>query len=231
MAGAFQLILLPGLGADHRLFEPQREAFPQLVVPPWIPPKRRESLPDYAARMAETIKPSRDVPLILGGVSLGGMVAYEMARHLRPDALIQIASSRMRGSFRPSTRMAASTVLWVPWVPLRIWSLAKVLAPPVVRMASCFGARDRRLAVTMFREMDSRFMHWALTAIFRWHPTQYDGVKIFQIHGARDLLIPARRVRADAYIADGGHMINVTHAKIVNAYIAKVAESLRSAPK
>ena len=56
----FQLILLPGLGADHRLLEPQREEFPQLVVPAWIPPRAKESLPDYAARMAETVKPSRE---------------------------------------------------------------------------------------------------------------------------------------------------------------------------
>ena len=57
MNTAFQLILLPGLGADRRLLEPQRREFPQLVVPPWIPPRTDESLPDYAARMAETVKP------------------------------------------------------------------------------------------------------------------------------------------------------------------------------
>ena len=55
MNQAFQLVLLPGLGADHRLLEPQRQAFPQLVVPAWIPPQKNESLPEYAARMAETV--------------------------------------------------------------------------------------------------------------------------------------------------------------------------------
>ena len=100
----FQLILLPGLGADHRLLEPQRAAFPQLVVPPWIPPRKRESLPQYAARMAETVTPSRDVPLILGGVSFGGMLAYEMARYLKPDAVVLIASCRTRRVFVRSMR-------------------------------------------------------------------------------------------------------------------------------
>jgi len=231
MTSAFQLILLPGLGADARLFEPQRKAFPQLIVPPWIPFRKDESLPAYAARMAETIKPSRDLPLILGGVSLGGMVAYEIARHLRPDAVVQIASCRMRRSIRAGALIAGELIPWIPWVPLRLWSVAKVLASPVLRIASGFGARDRTLAVAMFREMDSRFMHSALTAILHWHPTEYDGVPIFQIHGARDLLIPARRVHADSYIPDGGHMINMTHAEIVNAYIAKVAESLAATQK
>ena len=100
---AFQLILLPGLGADHRLLEPQRRAFPQLIVPPWIPPRKNESLPDYAARMAETVTPSRDVPLVLGGVSFGGMLAYEMARHLKPDAVVLIASCRNRRGLRSAS--------------------------------------------------------------------------------------------------------------------------------
>ncbi|MFZ1934503.1 MAG: thioesterase domain-containing protein, partial [Thermoguttaceae bacterium] len=84
MNSTLQLILLPGLGADHRLLEPQRAAFPQLIVPPWIPPRKHESLPQYAERMAQTVAPPHDVPLVLGGVSFGGMLAYEMARWLKP---------------------------------------------------------------------------------------------------------------------------------------------------
>lgn len=69
-----QRILLPRLGADRRLFEPQSLAFPDLLVPPWIVPEKHEKLPDYAARLAKTIAPGRR-PLILGGSSFGGMVA------------------------------------------------------------------------------------------------------------------------------------------------------------
>jgi len=51
----FQLVLLPGLGTDHGLLEPQRAEFPQLTVPAWIPPLKNESLPHYAERLAETV--------------------------------------------------------------------------------------------------------------------------------------------------------------------------------
>ena len=101
MTAPFQLILFPGLGADYRLLEPQLAAFPQLIVPPWIPPQKNESLPSYAARMAETLSPSHDSPLIFGGVSFGGMLAYEIARHVKPDAVVLIASCRTRKSLRP----------------------------------------------------------------------------------------------------------------------------------
>ena len=82
MSESPRLVLLPGMGADERMFEEQRAAFPGLIVPPWLPARKRESLRDYAARMAETIRVER--PFYLGGVSMGGMVALEMARYLKP---------------------------------------------------------------------------------------------------------------------------------------------------
>lgn len=219
---AFQLILLPGLGADHRLLEPQRREFPQLIVPAWIPPRKNESLPDYAARMAETVRPSRDAPLLLGGVSFGGMLAYEMARHLKPDAVVLIASCRRRRGFRPVCRAGR----WLlPLVPVQAWDIAKLLAGPVVRLRIGVPPARRDLAVTMFRESDSRFMHWVLQAILRWQPTPLEGIRVCHIHGGRDRLIPARRVEADKIIPDGGHLINVTHAEEVNAFLWKACES------
>jgi hypothetical protein len=47
-----RLILLPGLGADARLFAPQAAAFKQLEVPEWLVPRRGESLEDFGRRMA-----------------------------------------------------------------------------------------------------------------------------------------------------------------------------------
>jgi pimeloyl-ACP methyl ester carboxylesterase len=206
------------------LLEPQQQAFPQLMVPAWIRPRKDEPLPHYAARMAETVTVSRDVPLVLGGQSLGGMIAYEMARHLKPDALVLIASCRTRRGVRGLYR-AGSWLL--PLLPVRAWNVAKLLSGPVVRIRLGVPAGQKDLAITMFKDSDARFMHWALQAIFRWAPTSLEGIRIFHIHGRRDLLIPARLVEADEWIPDGGHMINVTHAKAVNAFIRGALESYR----
>jgi len=224
MDSAFRLVLLPGLGADHRLLEPQREEFPQLAVPSWIPPLKNESLPHYAARMAETIAASQHAPLILGGVSFGGMLASELARHLKPDALVLIASCRTRQGLRPIYRAAGGLL---PLVPVQAWSIAKLLSGPVVRIRLGVPTARRDLAIRMFKETDSRFMHWVLQAIVRWEPTPLEAVRVFQIHGGRDLLIPARRVQADQLSPDGGHLINVTHAQDVNAFIRRASEQAR----
>jgi pimeloyl-ACP methyl ester carboxylesterase len=216
-----QLILLPGFGADDRLLEPQRRDFPQLVVPRWIPPRKKEPLAAYAARMAEVLKPS-PVPLVLGGVSFGGMLAYEMARHLKPEAVVLIASCRNRRGLRWLYR--AGRPLW-PLVPAWTWDIAKSFSRPSVLFSSRMSAGERELLNQMFREADNRFMHWTVHAILGWKPSPLEGVRVFQIHGRRDRLIPPWRVEADVWVPDGGHLINVAHARAVNAFIRSVLES------
>jgi pimeloyl-ACP methyl ester carboxylesterase len=222
MNPAFQLILLPGLGTDYRLLEPQREAFPDMTVPPWIAPRTGESLPDYAARLAESVRPAGDVPLVLGGVSLGGMLAYEMSRHLKPAAVVLIASCRTARALRPGHRLGRRLL---PVMPVQVWNLAKLLAGPFVRSRIGVPRARQDLAIAMFRQSDCRFMHWALQAILNWEPAPLEGVRIKQIHGRRDFLIPASRVHADQWVSDGGHLINMTHSAEVNDFVRRALET------
>jgi pimeloyl-ACP methyl ester carboxylesterase len=218
MTPSRQLILLPGLGADGRLFGPQRRAFPDLLVPPWLPPGRHEPLADYAVRMADSIRPLCAEPFVLGGVSFGGIAAYEIARHLGPDAVVLIASCQQRRGLRLAYR--AGRWVW-PAVPVWVWTAAKRLAVPVSKLIGETEPSERAKLVRMFQEQDSRFMHWTVHAVVTWNPRPLDGIPVFHIHGRRDPVLPAWRVAADEWIPDGGHMINVTHAEKVNAFIRR----------
>jgi len=86
--------------------------------------------------------------------------------------------------------------------------------------------QQRRLCVEMFRDTDSRFMKWAVTAILGWEPSLLRGTDMFQIHGEKDRAIPASRIRADEVVPGGGHLINLTHADRVNGFLRKVVENL-----
>jgi pimeloyl-ACP methyl ester carboxylesterase len=236
-----KLILLPGLGTDERLFEPQRKAFPDLWVPPWILPKDNEGLADYAARMADIIvgglsqfsrREKETVPLgpsvepfVLGGMSMGGMIAYEIARHVKPRALILIASCHTLKGVNGFLRAAGH--LW-PVVPVGAFKVAKFVSLPVLRTFGALTPDQRKLCGKMFSEMDSRFMHWAIKAVLDWNPAPLEETPIFHIHGARDQIIPAKYVSADKIIPDGGHMINLSHADAVNAYIGNVIANIQS---
>ncbi len=219
----FQLVLLPGLGADHRQFQPQQAAFADCLVPPWISPKRGESLADYAIRMAETIEPGRS--MILGGSSFGGMVAYEMANHLKPKAVVLIGSCRSRAAMRPVFRA-------LPWlgslVSPPLLNLAKLVSPLVAGWLSGTTGCHRRSCVTMFQQADSALMSWAVQAILTWEPSSVPDAPVFHIHGKKDRVISASRVEADELVAGGGHLINLTHAEIVNTFIENAAAAVQS---
>jgi len=84
--------------------------------------------------------------------------------------------------------------------------------------------------VAMFRDADPRFVKWGAPAIRQWRPGPPPAeVPVRHIHGAEDRVIPARRARADVLIADGGHLINMTHAEQVNRFLRQAAEGTAQA--
>jgi pimeloyl-ACP methyl ester carboxylesterase len=216
-----KLIFFPGLGADERLFAPQRAAFPELIVAAWIPPRKKEGLAEYAARLSETLP--RDEPMVLAGVSMGGMIACEVARHVHPTAVILIASCRDRRGLRLLYR--AGRACW-PLVPQHVLKIAQFLARPAMRWFGNGSAQDKKMLVDMFREMDPAFMHWAVSAIMSWDPPLLSDVPVFHIHGGRDRMIPAWRVKPERLIPRGGHLINLTHSDEVNEYIRAAIQQI-----
>src|SRR5688500_15858648 len=106
-----RLALFAGLGADGRLFGPQRAGLPGVRVetPAWLEPLADdETLASYGRRMAGVLAP-RDPGerLFVGGVSFGALVALEAARHL-PDArgVFMIGGCRDSRAVAPFFRFA-----------------------------------------------------------------------------------------------------------------------------
>ncbi len=225
MEDGIQLVLLPGLGADGRQWQPQQAAFPDLLVPPWIVPLRKETLPHYAARLAEMIPRSK--PIVLGGSSFGGMVALEMAKHLQPKSVILIGSCRSPKSICHTVRFFRPILCKSPgWAV----TLAKPLAPLGVRTFRNFRPEFGRLCTTMFRDSDPRLIAWGVWAILGWQPTSTGETPIRQIHGQLDRMIQVTQVAADCVIPDGGHLINLTHAEHVNDFIRGVVAGRHNLP-
>ena len=99
--------LLPGLGADARLFDAQRRVLPDLIVPPWIEPTDGESLASFGGRLAECLPVAEGS--YVGGACFGGMVALEVARHVRAKGVFLIGSCRHPAA----VRCPRSLLAWV----------------------------------------------------------------------------------------------------------------------
>ena len=94
------------MGADHR-------AFSYITLPkgfeaihlPWIKPDKNEPLAAYALRLGGAINPS--APFMLVGLSMGGMMAVEIAKKFPPVCTVLISSIPQSGQLPGYYRLAA----------------------------------------------------------------------------------------------------------------------------
>ncbi len=217
MTDELPLILLPGLGADARMFSSLRNGLPQLVTPAWIEPLRGETIAQYARRYAPTIDPGR--PCFIGGASFGGVLAQELAvllPHVR--ACFVIGSARFADARPWRIRILRPITPFIgilPRVsPLLVTLLGSWLRPPTRGVMAQLGDADRR------------FLRWAAQAILTWKPSpEIANVRVCQIHGDRDRVFPIYRADPDCVVPGAGHLISITHPKQVVQYLStKMAE-------
>ncbi|MCW5942323.1 MAG: alpha/beta hydrolase [Fimbriimonadaceae bacterium] len=219
--------MLSGLAADHRLFEEQIREFPHLRTPSWIRPRNGESLPEYADRFARwlNIQPGS----IIGGYDFGSMVALEMAR--RPwirdmiGGVVLVSGIRSRREVPGTLKLKAKLAGFVNDEKLR---------KKVVRHASRFCSNEplskkmRSRLVEMAERCDLEFLRWAMNESAGWRfsnpATELGDLPLLQIHGRQDRFVapPA----GSTVLVEGGHLIAMTHASVVNETIRRWAANL-----
>lgn len=214
------LFLFPGMGADARMFAPIRSALPQLVTPDWIAPQRSESLVSYARRLADTIDPGR--PCFVGGASFGGVIALEMSVALQARACFLIGSMRSPRGLPWKLKGLRPLAPLTGLLRLTAWYL-----PPLAGAA--FGPQARGVAQQLV-DADAHFLRWAAGAILKWKPSpEVDDIRVFQIHGGRDRVLPARLAQPDHVISNAGHVLSVTHPAATAEFLLNGMKCVREA--
>ncbi len=204
----------PGLGTDRRMFGLQLGLNCELRIPDWIPPKKDESMNQYASRMAKTLDTSR--PFSIMGVSLGGMMCMEIAKYVQPEKIMLISSCKTRSELPPHIRFAKSlggaTLMPVPAMRRAIQSWSRLL--------SDLPESQKRVFDNMVMNVDGDFLIWAATAITRWkNETIHDN--IIHIHGNDDKVLPFKYVQEDIVVEGGTHYMCASKADEVNELIDK----------
>ncbi len=208
------IYLLPGLGTDSRLFS--RLVLEGLSVRylEWPDYQRGCSLDEVALQLRDQVDAQR--PHILAGVSMGGMVAQELAVLTKPECVVLISSWTGPHEWPWTTRLGATlqvqrvitkATMRGTW-PLKQWLVGK-------------GDHDvDRLLYDMACAEGAHKIRYGLNAIFRWKGSPWKG-PVIRIHGDNDRVTPLR-FPVDHLIPSGNHSMVIHKADEVGQAFREV---------
>jgi len=228
-------VFLPGLGANHRLFKHQIAVFPNSYAADWIDPLPTESLEQYAARWAEVIRTELEkrssAPVIVCGVSLGGVVAPYVARKLDAIGCVVLCSIRTPKEF--------PRWCYFDWWFTRHCFLLRVIRIFILQLGARFlllvpGLRQRFKELEVGQQiteaptrhlasLSGMMFDWAYCCRDETEPPVFSGPTL-QVHGTSDLLLPIRLTNPDIRISGGRHTLTLTHPKEINEILKRFVQ-------
>ena len=209
------IYLIPGLATDRRIFknlESELKDF-KLVFLEHLPVKNiEESLSQYALRVIQKQK-YFDVDSVLIGMSLGGLIAIEMAKILDFRKVFLISTIKHKTELPPIIRLAKNFNFYLP--PFLIKSTIK----PISLLLGVTNKSGAEFLSKIINDSSERHIIWAQKAVLKWDnnliPNQY-----IHIHGTHDEIFPMRWVKPSHRIEGGNHYMIMDRAKEI-AHIIK----------
>lgn len=196
-----KIYLFSGLGADERLFD-NLSPIPgyEYETLKCVKPGTAISLADYAKILVDQYH--FEPPFLLGGVSIGGMIAQEIAQLIQPEMLILISTVRFRNELPEFLRIVNSSFTRS--------LLEKSFLEKIAAIGDKFtkkSAAGRKLFYDMLHDSDRDFMKFGAGATLGWHPPQTK-VPFIRLHGTEDKVFPISRIKGECIeIKNGAHFM------------------------
>jgi pimeloyl-ACP methyl ester carboxylesterase len=196
--------LLPGIGGTEDLFRDYQFPFPVRRLG-FIPPVSTDSsFASYAQAFATHHQITPGDSLI--GMSLGGMIAAEISKHLPIRKLILISSGTQGHHIHPALRAISPAARFIPFKRLQTLAYPTSLFGPI-----------RAHMLEMFRASNPQFLSWACLRAQTWtglthHPN------LVQIHGTRDPVFPfpGQASQIQYPVPGGDHIITLRQPGLIN---------------
>ena len=198
--------MMPGLAASSAIFERivLSEADFEIHLLEWEIPLEKESLLDYAKRIAEKIIHPNPV---LIGVSFRGILVQEMARFIKVRKVIIISSVKSNLEFPRRFKLGKTTKAYklIPMsLILNLENLAKFSFGDTIN-------KRIKLYEKFLSVRDISYLEWAVEQVILWDRTVVDE-NVIHIHGDADDVFPIKYIK-NCIVVKGG-----THIMILNKY-------------
>ena len=215
------IYLIPGIGADHRVFETINIRGFETTILRWEHPYPNEPIEAYTKRLLPQVKHAAPVFI---GLSFGGLIAAELTKHFPGSQLILISSiasvkelawySRL-GAFLRMNKMFPGSFMKTPNGIIR-WFF------------SIDPGHDRKLFDAILHDSDPDFLYWALNTLLHWKGNALH--RLHHLHGADDRLIPVGNTSADIILPGAGHFMIVSHGPQISEILGNLLRKAGIAP-
>ncbi|HEY9004331.1 MAG TPA: alpha/beta hydrolase [Mucilaginibacter sp.] len=210
-----KIFLIPGLGADARIFQ-YIDLYGHEVIPiSWVEPNKRDTLSTYAQKLIDYygISPGS----IVIGNSLGGMLTIEIAKRVELNKTILISSIKTKNE-------APKSHIWYKYLPLYKLIPSEWLNRTgfiVRKVMGKMSKHHQELFVSMLKGTPPRFIKWALGAILHWD-NQTIPPNVYHIIGDKDKIFPYKRIKGATIIKGGTHIMIYNKAKEINNWLKDI---------
>ena len=199
-----KIALLPGLGADRRMYGPAFDGLADEVLRiDWPSHEGEQTLGDMAERLLAR-GDLADCDAIVGS-SLGGMVGSEIVARTQIPHLVLLGSAIHPREVNPLLAGLAKVRERVPFELLQ-------------RLFGAEPVASRAPLLEMLADSDVALGRAMAGAIFAWEGREQVRGERHRLHGSWDLIIRAPKSGAEL-LPRAGHMISMTHEDEVLAFI------------
>ena len=211
------IYFVPGLAADKEIFEniSLPENLYTLHIISWLIPSKKETMAQYAKRMAAFVTEKNAV---LVGVSFGGVVAQEMNSFLKLKKLIIISSIKTKFEL-PTKFKIAKKIKFYKLIPTRLFLTSEKLLSN-----SLLGPTSRKRLKSYqdyLHIRDKRYLDWAIKNMLCWkQDIPLPGV--YHIHGDNDLVFPIKNINNVITVQGGSHIMLLTKGPQVSRKIVDI---------
>ncbi|MDB5154481.1 MAG: alpha/beta hydrolase, partial [Mucilaginibacter sp.] len=209
------LFLIPGLGADCRIYKNIDLDDYQVVHVEWIDPDKSDTLSSYAQKLIDKyhITPQS----IVIGNSLGGMIAIEMAKRVELSKVILISSIKTVQEAPLSFKLNRYLPLHRIIPSKLITSLKSIIKLAFGRMSET----NQELFISMLQNTSPVFIKWAKNAIIHWD-NETIPKNVYHITGDMDKIFPYKRIKGATIIKGGTHIMIFNQAKEINTWLKEI---------
>ncbi len=211
-----QVYFMPGMAANPSIFKDIKlpeDKFKSHYLE-WFVPEKGMSLSDYAKKMSMKIAHNN---VILVGVSFGGILVQEMAKHITVKKLIVISSVT-------SNKQLPKRMLFAKYT-----NVHKILPTGLVNNVELIAKYAFGETVTKRLDLyeqylsvkDKYYIDWSLDQIINWQQEKCTANYV-QIHGDKDAVFPIQNIKNCVTVKNGTHIMIINRYKWFNEHLPAI---------